>query len=55
MEDLKLEMLQHEDIPSGASAKRNYYFKEFPDKPVIELCKQYFQELVEINRIYGSE
>jgi hypothetical protein len=30
---------------------RNNYFEEFPDKPVIELCKQYFPELVEINRI----
>lgn len=55
MEDLQLEMLQHEDIPSEVSAKRNYYFEEFPDKPVIELCNQYFEELVEINRIYGRE
>lgn len=55
MENLQLEILKHENISSGASAKRYYYFKEFPDKPIIELCKQYFQELVEINRIYGGE
>ena len=55
MENLQLEMLKHDNISSEASAKRYYCFEEFPDKPVIELCKQYFQELVEINRIYGNE
>lgn len=54
-ESIQLETLKHENIPSEISAKRYYYFEDFPDKPFIELCKQYFQELIEINRIYGSD
>lgn len=50
IEDYQPEILK---LSAGAIAKSFYYFEEFPDKSVIELCKQYFHELVEINRIYG--
>lgn len=55
IDNFKMEILEDEDIPDGATARRLYYFEDFPDKSVIELCNQYFQELVEINRIYGKE
>lgn len=46
--------IKDENMPTGTSVKRFYYFEEFPDKSVVELCNQYFDELVEINRIYGK-
>jgi len=54
-EDFKIEILEHENIPGGTTAKKLYYFEDFPDISVIELCNLYFQELVEINRIYGTK
>lgn len=46
---------QHKNKSPETIAKSYYYFEDSPEQSVIELCNQYFQELVEINKIYGRE